>query len=114
MYYFGAWGSPGHSLFDKTGASAWQEKSKFPVSLYRKLDGGYAPADTDKEGIANLTFVGGYTILAFWDRSFDKRGGSNSAFLQEGMHTFDEMVTQAKKDFSVVWARFPFQVRLSD
>lgn len=74
------------------------------------LDGTYAPLGPEVEGQALLHHVHGRTVLAFWDRSVDHRGGSNSAFILSGRLTFEEAVAQARAAFPEVWARFPFEV----
>lgn len=74
------------------------------------LDGSYAPLGPEVEGRALLHHVHGRTVLAFWDRSVDQRGGSNSAFILRGVLTFEEAVARAKAAFPEVWARFTFDV----
>ncbi len=61
-----------------------------------------------------LVHVQGWTALAFWDRSSDRRGGSNSAILAAGTLDFEAMVAIAADNFPSVWARITtaFEVRL--
>lgn len=74
----------------------------------------YRRSKPEIEGEALLHHKDGWTALAFWDRSVDKRGGCNSNFFAEGTHSFDEMVKIAQEHFPEVWKRFPFEVRLAE
>ena len=94
----------------------------FPVADERTLDGGYAPKlaktgghlSDQPEGEAALHHVRGWTILAFWDRSGDSRGNSNSAFVIRGELDFDEAVAASRQAFPGIWARFTFAVTLRE
>lgn len=121
--YFGVWGVPGHFLY---GPGGHVERSTLPTEL-RSLDGPFAgdPAKIkgyydgiygkktvpywdskdEEQGQARMHFVAGWTVMAFWDRSGDRRGGSNSNFLAEGEFIFDEMCVLARLHFPAVWAR---------
>lgn len=102
-YYLGCWDGPGHYLIREGGA--WVHYQERPTTL-RDLDCGYAPKDENQpQGAANLVHEAGQTILAFWDRTGDKRFGSNSAFLLPGTLDFDEAVAAARRAFPRIWAR---------
>lgn len=131
VLYFGRWGAPGHFLFEETGHTS---RHPLPEAL-RSLDGNFAgdPAkvkywldgiygkktvphwdEKDQEqGLARLWTIEGWTLISFWDRSADQRGGSNSTFLAEGMHSFEEMVALAARHFPTIWKRITsaFEVR---
>jgi len=62
------------------------------------------------EGFATVTRVAGLTIVAFWDRSGDRRFGSNSAFVADGEHCFDEVMAAAREAFPSIFKRFTFEV----
>lgn len=64
-----------------------------------------------EQGVAALHVVDGWTAIAFWDRSVDKRGACNSNFVTHDVVDFDEMVRRSRAAFPHVWARFPFEVR---
>ncbi len=51
-----------------------------------------------------------WTGIAFWDRSGDERGNSNSAFLVDGPRTFEEVVVASRQAFPRVWERMKFDV----
>ena len=65
------------------------------------------------EGKAALHYKGGWTALAFWDRSVDSRPGSNSVFLAEGTHQFEDMVVLAQQSFPSIMQRFKFKIEKS-
>jgi hypothetical protein len=114
VFYFGCVDRPGHYLFISDTREVWHKEDALPSSIYPKCDTGFCRRDiNEKEGAANVAYVDGYTILAFWDRSVDKRGKSNSAFIEKGTFTFEEMIVKAKQEFPKVWARFTFEVCLA-
>lgn len=69
---------------------------------------GYQRDET--EGRAFKTCRNGWTAVAFWDRTGDKRGASNTVFLARGDLTFSQLVRAAKHAWPEVWARFTFPV----
>jgi hypothetical protein len=129
MFYFGPWDSPGHYIVDERGYSMYGDKlGTLPWTL-GQLDGGLQPhfADCAKkrghyyrccncpsgaEGPALLHHKDGWTALAFWDRTVDKRGACNSVYMAEGTYTFDQMVAMARERFAVRWNKMAFQVTL--
>ena len=76
----------------------------------RKFDGTLAPLGPQEEGKATLSYVHGYSIIAFWDRSVDTRPGSNAMFLIPGKRTFDEAMAYAVLKFPVVFERFDYVI----
>lgn len=65
------------------------------------------------EGPCMLYRKGGWTLIAWWDRSGDKRGNSNSAFAMEGEHDFPEMVAGLHWKFPWVSSRLRFELTLA-
>lgn len=120
-YYFGCWGQTGHYLYEPSGRTTWNRIT--PNIHGGSLDGGFCgdPAlaryrygetvptwsheGAQPEGRARITHLDGWTILAFWDRSLDRRDASNSAFLLQGTHDFQAMVAMASARFPSVWKR---------
>jgi hypothetical protein len=127
VFYYGAWGGPGHYLRRPSGMDASAEDR---VALPPELvcpDGVYCgdPALLDTRdrrhpfwpgeeknqplGLARLVRVTGnrgtWTALSFWDRSQDKRFGSNSTFIAEGDLDFAAMCVIAAERFPGVWRR---------
>src|SRR5690349_11829936 len=90
-YYFGCLNGPGHYLFDVHGRNAERRvPADFPCRP-TAFDGTFLPPGLPQiEGRASLVHFNGWTVLAFWDRSVDKRGGCNSAFILRNYHDFDE------------------------
>lgn len=111
IYFHGAW-SPrhlGHFLYRPDGRTVWSEDRLLPSAWVGRLDGGLCPRDeAQTEGRAALLRKDGWTAIAFWDRTADRRMNSNSVFLMRGELSFDEMVTAARGAFPSIWARFPF------
>jgi hypothetical protein len=69
------------------------------------LDGMYPPPRTQVQSHADLVHARGWTVLAMWDRSGDRRPNSNSAFIARGELTFDEMTAMAAEHFPGEWKR---------
>lgn len=112
-YYFGCHREAGHFLWREGMTHAWQAERDLPVPLRPAvLDGGYAPRDPKEEqGRAALHRVHDWTVIAFWDRSVDKRGACNSVFLfRPNTLTFDQAIEHAQAIFPEVWSRFTFPV----
>ena len=124
VFYFGRWGRSGHQLW--TPDCDWADRRELPYEL-QSIDGIFCgdprlcdrpdrwPNDIEHqpEGQARLHHLGGWTVLAFWDRSADLRFGANSAFLAEGTHTAQQMVELAEQTFPRVWARITGAFRVT-
>ena len=113
IYYFGCIGQHGHYMF-KPGSrmTDWMFLDKNPWG--HSIDGRLCPDEKQIEGQARIHQKDGWTALSFWDRSIDRRPGSNSNFLAEGDHTFDEMMLLANEHFPEVMERFVFNIELVD
>jgi len=121
MFYFGPWDDSGHYLFSEDGASAHREEDQLPWT--GAIDGVLQPGcyldrcrwqhrGPQNEGEALLHHKDGWTALSFWDRSVDKRMGSNSNYFVKGIFTFEEMVLMASDRFAKRWNVMKFQVTL--
>lgn len=124
MYYFGVNDNKG------LGHYLWTQDAKRvdiggPIQIDRdkkaipwvisELDGGLAPDDPSQQhGKALLHHKDGWTALAFWDRTGDRRSGSNSVFLEQGVLTFEEILKIAEKQFSEITKRFNFILTCTD
>jgi hypothetical protein len=71
---------------------------------------GYEPPSYEvPQGLCAHLIHDGWTVISFWDRSADRRGACNSAFVvHEVVRDFDEMTRRAKETFPTIYARFPF------
>lgn len=116
-YYFGCWHDSGHYWRDKGGYKSSREiDAALPEIFRRRIDGVYCPGTIpgqdykrtrpEVEGEAALHhYVEGWTVLAYWDRSVDKRGASNSAFVARGVHDFATMLAIARAQYPHVLTR---------
>ena len=117
MYYFGCIRESGHYLWtEHLGHPSREEEKTIP---WQRYDGALCPAwppyersRPEEEGEAALHHHGGWTALAFWDRSVDKRGGCNSVFFAVGTYDALAMIALAKGRFPSIWARYGFEVRV--
>jgi hypothetical protein len=118
VFYFGCWDAIGHFLWTPSGGSV-------PLSTTpwgNAVDSGLCPGKRDRhgevacedqrEGQAALHHLDGWTALAFWDRSVDKRHGSSSAFIAEVTLTLPEMMALAWSSFPAVMARLKVAIRV--
>lgn len=62
------------------------------------------------QGVALLHYKDGWTALAFWDRSGDRRGNSSSTFLFDEELGFAAALARAKAEFPTLFERYPFEV----
>lgn len=115
-YYHGCWHGMGHYLYTPAGHKVHSLRELPPAFPCRPacLDAGFLPPSLSQvEGRAALVHLSGWTILAFWDRSRDTRGNSNSAFVFDELLPFDRAVAEAQATFPTIWTRLKFDVALS-
>jgi hypothetical protein len=119
VFYFGCVQTSGHFLWDTSFRTLSARTTPWgngidgklcPGTVDRRL--GCVPTEEQEQGRAVLHHRDGWTALAFWDRSVDERGGSNSVFVARGTFTADEMIAKAREAFPRIWARFGFEVRV--
>lgn len=73
---------------------------------YGELDGKFPPNDpAQPQGVTAIGRWQGNTVLAFWDRTIDKRFASNAAFVEPGEHTEAEMHEIAAREFPTLVGR---------
>ena len=110
MFYFGCIGQVGHHLWDENlhTVPRWSKSTPWGV----ELDSSLCPTDEGQvQGQALIHHRDSWTALAFWDRSIDHRGGSNSVFVTSGVsYSFDEMLEMAKEKFPQVLKRYGFPI----
>lgn len=118
IYYFGCWGRVGHHLWTPEGRYAADDVvCAFPwpfldTSLCpgrRNRFGDVNPLE-QRDGWAALHRKDGWTALAFWDRSVDKRHGSNSAFVADEVLDVAAMLEASTRAFPGVMARLTFPI----
>jgi hypothetical protein len=127
FYYFGCWEQPGHYWRAPHYVSSHSIEERVGPNIHPRIDGGFCPGVVhprksqfdrrtrpEVEGEAALHYVDGWTILGYWDRSVDGRGGCNSNFVALGSHDFDTMLDIAQVKFSSVLDRIHdrFEVEL--
>ncbi len=122
VYYFGCaepHASGGHAWYGRGLRRVPEDVRK---TLPKGLDGWLAPTENKQygtrpempQGMALLVQLRRHTVVAFWDRTGDARPNSNSSFVAEGHHTFDEMIEDAMLQFPRLFARFDFCVQPVD
>lgn len=99
-HYLGCIADTGHTLLTEELGSRFDFSERRALSVEHQI-----------EGVAKVHHLGGWTALAFWDRSVDSRPGSNSVFIFRGELTFDAAVARAKEKFPTVWGRLQFEVK---
>lgn len=113
----GVWGhrEAGHCFHGPDGRSLSTRDTE-RAQPFGMPDGKYAPrlpGYRDREapqGQAALHHKDGWTLLAFWDRTGDSRGNSNSNFIFDAELAFDEAVAAAREHFGELFERFNFDV----
>ena len=110
LFYFGCLGHTGHYLHDVWHRKAWSQEQRLP---WAPIDAALTPdLPTEPQGIAAIHHKDGWTAVAFWDRSVDKRGKSNSAFFVAEETSFEHVMELAHLYFAPVMRRLPFDVVL--
>jgi hypothetical protein len=119
--FFGVGNEPGHYWW-QPGARPDRNVHTVRTSGYPdgcpfgwECDGGLQPADPrEVQGRCRLIERDGWTAIAWWDRSVDKRMACCSTFAAEGIHRFDTMLALLKESFPWVLARAKFELVLVD
>ena len=124
LYYFGCLSKTqkGHYLYRSEGSSHGSEREAVAVipnlseSLLKALDTTFAPNVNgyQKEGLYNDCVVPPVRIVAWWDRSADDRGNSNSALMGYGYDNAEQMIDDACIKFPSVMGRQKRPVSLLD
>lgn len=89
IFYFGCWGSPGHFLW--ANGRRWAERSDECPFKPEHLDGSILLPRPEKVGTGALTFVRGWTVLAWWGSPWDKRPAVNCAITIKGKLEFESL-----------------------
>lgn len=102
LYYFGCWKDKGHFFYTPDGS-----RIKIVGPFEYNIDTVYPPKTEsyEDESVASLNLVDGWTVLAMWDRSVDKRHQSNSAFIAKGELTVNEMWLLVKEHYPHIFNR---------
>lgn len=114
-FYYGVWDPKyaGHFLYSPEGSRQGytnRATPTFPFEIY-ELDSDMYIASWDKrQGVARLTHKPGWTVVGIHDYTGDKRPGSLSLFILEGVHDLDRAVELAKKRFPGIWKRMNFEI----
>lgn len=111
MHYFGCVGEVGHYHFVPGDGGRPVKAGYCDAPFFPECDGAFCPKWTREQGIVKLTHHEGWTVLAFWDSSVDKRAGSHSTFMVKEKLDKDAMIARAKEAFPTIWARHCFEVR---
>lgn len=128
VWWFGCATKPdtaGHGLHAAQppyhGREAYEEYKSFPFQ-WETLDGQFAPRTKTKgayekgaefpQGEARLTYIKGWTVVAFWDRTGDSRGNSNTAFVFDAFLGSADALRIAREKFPKLFERFTFYVHI--
>jgi hypothetical protein len=109
VYYFGCLGGAGHFAWEANGKVSRRNQMR---DIIERTDGLFPPLGLEDEGIICRHIVHGFTVIAWWDRSVDARGASNSAFWVQGEHTTEEALEIARQRFPGVFDRLPYDLSL--
>lgn len=113
--YFGCWGGVGHYYWraDRTRVSFCDTDEMGPWGL--DIDGQLTPRSMGQSAAA-LHHQAGWTALAMWDYTVDRRPGSNSAFLFPAELTFEHALDLVEEVFPIIYERImdAAPIRLAD
>ena len=108
-FYFGCDREAGHYLFGQGMRRGYTYGDRLCEALGH-FDGCLCLPKNEGLYRASLTRLGGlgYSALAFWDCTVDKRSGSNSIFFAPSLKCSPETIMRgAEKFFPAVFARLP-------
>lgn len=112
--YFGCRSGVGHYLCNERGGSLGRDPR---FDRLNRLDGKLAPQPERNDQLyqAALSRLEGFGLsaLSWWDRSVDRRSGSNSIIFAPSLDIEpSDMLAEAQKRFPWVFARLPQPVIL--
>ncbi len=113
VLYFGCKDVAGHYLYSKFTPNMRYESTPWG----KHLDGGLLANNfnTTPTGKVSVSHKDGWTAIAFWDRSGDSRGGSNSVFLIASDVTGDQLLAMARVQWPEIfdrWGRTGLELRI--
>jgi hypothetical protein len=115
LLYFGCVREAGHHLWANESRSMRPEQiaAQYDINpnLLRNLDATFPPGHAQHECIYNTCVIHPIRIIAWWDRSLDKRPGSNSALIGIGYNSADDMFIDAETQFPSVMKRQNMKLR---
>lgn len=124
VWFFGCIGDSGHYLWSPVSRGHDSKTLRSVIPWGDGLDGGLCPGAYDRrfpkmpqrdyqpEGYAAVSYRGGWTALAWWDRSVDSRPGSNAAVLVHELATASELLERARVVWPEVFSRLKYQIVL--
>ena len=114
-FVFTSTGGPHHELLttslEPVPLFPKRDLTDIPDVIAQGIDGGFLP-DTNTEGIAKVQVMEGFTVVAFADRSADRRAGSHSTFVLSGVYPAETGIARAQELFPDIWSRYTFNVVL--
>lgn len=108
FYYFGVWDPKrlGHFLHKRDGYTEPEEITPWGYELDSR---SHPDPEVPCTGLGipsmRLSHKDSWTALAFWDRTGDARGKSNSVFVAHAIMTHHEMLAAAEAAFPEIWRR---------
>lgn len=115
--YFGCYKDTGHYHWYpspdgiRSVLSCMHEDRRNPTPWGDRIDGTLCPQSTNDLGKAYLHHLDGWTALAFWDRTVDRRPGSCSVFcIERCLWEFRDVLAAFQAAFPTIYARFPFEI----
>ncbi len=119
VFYFGSLNGDGHYLWTSKSERLHHESHSsmphdFPCRIH-VLDNGLIPVKSSDmlaltQGVIFTSFINGWTILSFLDSSGDKRPGSCSVFIMNGVRTVNSVLDAARASYPNLFERFNFAI----
>lgn len=110
LFYFGCGSGPGHYFFGTQGSYSHSAAKELPgcnPKVMELIDGTFCPGGPQIDGLYQESIVPPVRIVAWWDRSVDKRPGSNSNLIGYGYASAEEMLDDAVKKYPWLMSRQP-------
>ncbi len=129
VFYYGCWGGVGHYLWTPRGQFADEDRALpwAPHEIDPRLAGDPnlmnprmravgifvwdGNLEHQPEGMVRVHHREGWTAVGWWDRSLDRRFGSNAAFFVEATVDAEEALRAAREAFPAIFARIRYPLR---
>jgi hypothetical protein len=120
VYFWGCWERSGHHLWKPTGESIARPHQEIGLP-WASIDGtlcpganglGWALASAQEEGLVRVSRLGGWTALAWWDRSVDTRHGSNAGLFADADLEPGDLLAEGFRLFPQIFGRFGYHLRM--
>lgn len=116
IYFFGCWRDVGHYMHVPDGRRCWDVATPWGHDIDSRLCPNGKNRDRriadEVEGHAAIHHKNGWTGLAWWDRSVDKRGACNAGLYARATLNAQQILAIGRAQFPSVFGRFAYEIKV--